>query len=373
MLLIGNTLQIIYLKEIVVASLGLLLVPRNIQINVEDFFAKNLYLPVGAAYELENNTDTIYKLNTVSETINQMSKTYSEKEEDPANKNKERFIEEIEEKISTMKDSILYDELSNTDNGIIEELYEILAKKESITKDDIINVFEKRNEYVLGYEDFDTNLKIEEDINKTARLMNDTYKIIKVNSIWKQKINENKKVISNQLDGVSKMVSDVAKSIEKTSKEFEEEAKEIKILCLQKDIEVLDINIKKGDNNRFIVNLYKSSCKEDEECKIKDTEKILSKVLKDDVCIQKETCGKEGKQNLCKQIYVSKDKYSVQIGIAHEKKNGSAISGDYSNQTKLDDGKYLIALSDGMGSGPEARKSSQIAVKMLTRLLSSRI
>ena len=32
---------------------------------------------------------------------------------------------------------------------------------------------------------------------------------------------------------------------------------------------------------------------------------------------------------------------------------------------KLKDGKYLLAISDGMGSGPEAKKSSQIVTKML--------
>ena len=38
---------------------------------------------------------------------------------------------------------------------------------------------------------------------------------------------------------------------------------------------------------------------------------------------------------------------------------------------KLKDGKVLLALSDGMGSGPEAKKSSQIVVQMLKRLLNS--
>ncbi len=36
----GNTVEIIYLKEIVIASLGLLLVPKSVQINIEDFFRK---------------------------------------------------------------------------------------------------------------------------------------------------------------------------------------------------------------------------------------------------------------------------------------------------------------------------------------------
>ena len=61
----------------------------------------------------------------------------------------------------------------------------------------------------------------------------------------------------------------------------------------------------------------------------------------------------------------------MQIGIAKTSKDGENVSGDSSIQIKLKDGKYLFALSDGMGSGPEARKSSQIAVKMLGRLLSN--
>ena len=63
------------------------------------------------------------------------------------------------------------------------------------------------------------------------------------------------------------------------------------------------------------------------------------------------------------------DKYNIQIGVAKTTKADSLISGDSNLQTKLEDGKYLLALSDGMGSGPEARKSSKIAIKMLERLL----
>lgn len=48
-----------------------------------------------------------------------------------------------------------------------------------------------------------------------------------------------------------------------------------------------------------------------------------------------------------------------------------SVSGDSIIQTKLKDGKYLIAISDGMGSGPDARKSSQIVTSMLKRLLNS--
>ena len=372
----GNTVSIIYLKEILVASLGLLLVPKTIQINIEDFFDKNLYLPVGATYGLENNKETIYKLNTVSETISEMSKSY--KKETGSNKKeyniedcKRAFEEEINNKLEGMEDNILYDELTNNDKGLTSEMFDLLTQNDNITMDDIVSLLEKKNEYVLGFEDFDTNLKIEEDIKKVARLANDIYKIGKVNSLWKQKINENKRVISSQLDGVSRAISSVANSINSKDTNFEEEKREIKILCSQKNIDILDISITKQENGRYIIRIYLKACKEKEECNIDELERVLSKVLKQDIVLQREDCAKNDDQNLCKQSYISKDRFTIQFGIAHDKKKDSPVSGDYSNQTKLDDGKYLIALSDGMGSGPEARKSSQIAVKMLTRLLSS--
>ena len=69
--------------------------------------------------------------------------------------------------------------------------------------------------------------------------------------------------------------------------------------------------------------------------------------------------------------YLSADKYIIQIGQAIKIKNDSPVSGDSLLQIRLNDGKYLLAISDGMGSGPDARKSSQIAIKMLERLLMS--
>lgn len=369
----GNTVAVIYLKEIVIASLGLLLVPKSVQINIEDFFGKNLYLPVTPGYNLENNTDTIYKLNTVSETIDEMSRTYKEevlgKKESEIDDSKESFIREVQAKLEDKKDNALHDEL--VEEELASDIFDMLVENENITKDDIIKLLEDKNEYILGFEDFDTNMKIEEDIKFVAKVVNDVYKIGKVNKLWKQRMKENKKVISNQLNGVSRAISYVADSIKKEDTNFEETKKEIILLCSQKEIQVLDINIKKEPSGRYIVNLYKLSCKENEKCKIEEIKKIISKVLKTEIVLQREVCGRENNQNLCKQIYMSKDKFRMQIGIAHDKKFDSMISGDYSNQTRLDDGKYLITLSDGMGSGPDARKSSQLAVKMLTRMLAS--
>jgi stage II sporulation protein E len=366
----GNTEEIIYLKEIVVASLGLLLVPKNMQINISDFFGQDLYLPAGRTYALESNNNTINKLNTMTETINEMSRSYKEEskldtiEED----SKKAFFEEIEEKLENLKENILYEDLSDEENGLLNEIFEILLEKNSIKKEDILDILEKRNEYVLGFEDFDTNLKIEEDINKIVRLINDTYKIGKINNLWKQRIKESKKVISSQLDGVSRAITDVARSMHIGKNKFEEEKKEIIILCRQKGIDVVELEIEKSKSGRYKVSIYTKYSEQDE--KTDEIEIILSRILRSDIVLSKSTTSLEDKA-LCKYTYMSKDKFNIQIGIATEKKDGTPVSGDSNVETRLDDGKYLIAISDGMGSGLDAKKASQTAVNMLSRMLSS--
>ena len=82
-------------------------------------------------------------------------------------------------------------------------------------------------------------------------------------------------------------------------------------------------------------------------------------------------CGIRLNKENCEFTYISEDKYIIQTGISQVKKEGSMVSGDTISQTRLGDGKYLLAISDGMGTGPNARKNSKIAISMLERLLGS--
>ena len=52
-------------------------------------------------------------------------------------------------------------------------------------------------------------------------------------------------------------------------------------------------------------------------------------------------------------------------------KSKSEVSGDSILNIRLKDGKYLVAISDGMGTGNQAKKSSTQALKMLENLLLS--
>lgn len=360
----GNTVAVIYFKEILVASLGLILVPKSIKINIDDLFDKSSALPHGPIYKLTEDKYAASKLNNVSDAIQVMSDTYKdEKEEkDP----KEIFLNELSNRLEKVQDNVLYEDMYNFNNGIAEDTYNLLRKKQKITNIDLQDVFKNHSAYIVTLD----NTQDLEDINKNTQeitnIINEAYKISNVTYIWKQKIDESKKVMSDQLENVSEAISNIAKEIEKDQNKFTKESAKIKLLAENNNISIVDLKIKNNDE-RYLVNLYTDKCKD--ECYTEKIEEILSQVLEDEIKLQKKECAIDEENNVCKQIYSSQDKYLLRVGIAKKTKDKSVVSGDTYIKTKLDDGKNLIALSDGMGSGPDARKSSKVAIKMLERLL----
>jgi stage II sporulation protein E len=378
----GNVVPIILFREILIASIALLAIPKNVGIEIEDLFGKEKLLPETTGRSLEENKETIYKLNNISETISEMAKSYKEAAativddeelEKQEEYNKNIFVNELKNSLDGLEENIIYDDIYN-DEDIQKDIYKCLLEKEIITKKDLLNIFALHNNYIVGSNIDDNNKSLEKDLSRIIKSINYAYRISNLNFIWKKKVDESKKNVSTQLEGVSEAISNLAEEISPRQVEkFVAEKEKIKIFLKQKEIDIKDISIKQEGTGRYSVTLYTGVCEnvDGTQCNIKKIAQILSKVLNSDMVLQKQECGLRLNKENCMYTYISKDKYGLQVGIAKSTKKGSPVSGDTSIQTKLDDGKYLLALSDGMGSGPEARKSSKIAIKMLERLLTS--
>ena len=375
----GQLVELICFKEILVASLALILIPNKIEINISDLFGNEEYLQEGATYKLQGSTETLEKLNDVSDVIKQMSNTYKEvaattvDEKEIIDNNREIFIEELENNIEPLKENILYEDIMDEEEIIIKDVFDYLKEHDRINRDALLEIFKNHNSYIVGFDSYDISLKIEKDISNMIKAINEAYSTSKLNFVIKAKVSETNKNVSNQLDGVSKAIESIAKDIEIENNNFAKEKKEIMAICKQRKIDILNLEINKEKTGRYIIKIYLNTCDKNKivNCPTKKIEEILYKIFNEEIVLQEEKCGMKLEHKNCYQTYISKDKYSMQIGIAKANKDGENVSGDSSIQVKLKDGKYLIALSDGMGSGPNARKSSQIAVKMLGRLLSN--
>ena len=372
----GTTIDVQILKEIIIASIALLVVPSNINIPIEEFIGKSKFLPAFMGNTLTQGKETASKLNVVSETIQSMVQTYSEdegvKKEDLDQENKNIFIAELLNNLDNIKDNILYNDLIKTEGKIVSDLFLKLKDKHEINRQDLLKVFADNNSYIVGVTDEKVSSYLEENIRQALNAINSAYRVGKANFVAKEKIKENKKTMQAQLGQISKAISDIATQIEENleDKKFIEEKKHILRLLAGREIKIEELSISKKKGERFFVNIYMDVVNQGIiNNDIDKIEKILTEVLKEKIVLNE----KASKINEEKSIvsFISADKYKLNIGMANGIKSKSSVSGDSILNIKLKDGKNLIAISDGMGSGPEARKSSQIAIKMLERLLTA--
>lgn len=368
----GYTVELIHFKEILIASIGLLFVPKTLQIDIEEFTGKSKLLPSMSDRALNKSKEVAESLNNVSNAINEMATTYRgqddldavEKDNISSDENKEIFIGELLNNLEPYKDNMLYDDIAKADGEIDNEIFGLLLEKQEISRKDLLQIFANCNSYIVGAEDNKISKQLEDNIMQIVRTINVSYKVAKSNFIWKKKEEQTKKNISNQLKNVSNAIKSMAKDIEKDIKaeeKYQAERLEIVDLLRQKEIEVQDIMIKK--DNRFIVEIYLTRLLEN--TKLEQIAEILTNILKEPIVLNAEaTVGK-------KIVYLSDDKYIMAIGMAQETKNNSKQSGDSILNIRLKDGKYLVAISDGMGSGKEAKNSSNQTLRLLENLLVS--
>ena len=370
----GLISNLIVFKEILIAGVALLAVPRNINLKIENIIGENKFLPIGVNRGLNKSKETVSKLNNVSKMVNEMADTYKDvaatvvDEQDIKEKNKQTFIAELLNNIENMKENILYDSIENVEGEIVDEIFNKLLEKQFIKEKDLIKILAKNNNYVVGFGEDEE--KVDRDIEKMTQAINSAYRIGKMNFVWSARLKEEKQNFESQLKGVSKAISNIAKNLDEENyaqELFDDKKEQIALLLKQKEILLQEISITKKDGGRFNVELY---IEQNDRNDIKDIIlNILNKVLEEKMCVIEEKSVK--RENCTKYVFMSDDKYILDIGHSIAIKDNMPVSGDSILNTKLKDGKYLIAISDGMGSGPEARKSSQIVTSMLKRLLNS--
>lgn len=361
----GASPVILYFREIFVASIGLLLVPKNFKLDLEDLIgSKTKLISNSGDNRLESpNEDVSEKLRTISDMFNQIMSTPT-KDEMIENEN---FIQDFLDNLEDIKNNIFYEEISNEENGIARDICKVLKENDIIVDKEVVEVLKQHNNYVVMQ---DENIK--NDLQEVVKIANRTLKIAQINKAKEEERKRNLETVSRGLENVSKVIDNCAQEIvEKKENIFSKKEQEIELLLKSKNIEVQNCKIKLLDNGKHIVELkYEyGNTQVREKASITNISNVISKVLDSKVVAQRDRLDEENKEYV--QVYSSEDKFVLQVGSARITKDGSKISGDCSLQIKLADGKYLLAIADGMESGVKAREASKVTLRLIKQMLSS--
>lgn len=113
-----------------------------------------------------------------------------------------------------------------------------------------------------------------------------------------------------------------------------------------------------GDGENSVVSVITDM----KEIPVESFEKVISEVFGFSLTLTEKAVVTDEKLFLS---FSKSAEYDAVFGLAHTKKNGSTISGDTHSVTRIPNDKFLIALSDGMGSGKNAEKVSATSLTLI--------
>ncbi|WP_071458824.1 stage II sporulation protein E [Bacillus massilinigeriensis] len=206
---------------------------------------------------------------------------------------------------------------------------------------------------------------------KVFEVMQQQLTFFQANRKLKRQVQESRKIVAEQLLGVSEVMGDFAKEIQR-ERENHHKQEELIFGALQDfGIAIEQVEIYSLSQGSVDIDMTIPYCRGHGECE-KLIAPMLSDILGETILVNSERCS-TFPNGFCQVTFKSAKAFVVQTGVAHAAKDGDLVSGDSYSTIELGGGKYAIAISDGMGNGERAHSESQETLMLLQQILQSGI
>lgn len=354
----GSTEVLIYLKDILVAVSIAALVPKKyIEKTLGYFATAAVTMRDKSSHSARIKELTIERLNKFSRAFAELSKTFSEICETTITTNKQdisSLFDRVADKVC--KDCSLclhcWDRNFYNTYQVMFKIIEKLDDKGYIDEKDIPDYFLDRCERITEF----------------VKQVNNVYELFKVSLVWKNRVGESRGLMSQQLDGLSKVIANLANEINYDVK-FKGELEDQLLVELDKaGIKANDVVIFQNKWGKKEVTVFHKGCGGARDC-INTIEKVTTEVLGRRMIKESNECVQNHKAGLCTLKLVEEETFRVTTGVAKLGKYEGSVSGDNYTFMNTGDGKYILALSDGMGSGQRADCQSRAAISLLEQFM----
>ncbi len=191
--------------------------------------------------------------------------------------------------------------------------------------------------------------------------MLDTYNTGKM---WAEKVMENKILASEQLTSISGILGTLSEDI-RFAMDIDLENK-LKVELDKKNIKMLSAIAKNTGGNEIVVEIKMLTSKYNDDICF-DIVPVVSEIVGFSVRLK----DKIEEEKVVTLIYGRAESFVVVSGYSSCTKTGEKISGDCHTELKLKDGRCVLAISDGMGSGDDAAVESSMTISLLENFLES--
>ena len=355
----GSTEVLINLADILGATAIITIIPRKLITNLSDTIIKPPLAFLQRKSKIEKVKDiTSQRLLGFSESFAQLANTFNRISQKNVNMNKDdisTLFDEVAERVCrdcNLNNICWTKEFYNT-YQVMFKILEKLEQKGSLDRYDVPEYFKEKC------------VRLDEFIKNT----NFMFELYSANVKWQERISESRYLIAQQLEGVSKIISELAEEVNEEVCFEPELEKRIQMELIKSEIRVDEVMVVKNRYGKYEISIAHEPCDNKRTC-IQTIIPVISKVLgkkviKEDIMCSTNTTG------VCVVRLIEQQNYKVVTGVSTASKDFGALSGDNHSVIQLKDGKVIVVLSDGMGSGDKAAKESSAAIALLEKFLQS--
>jgi stage II sporulation protein E len=236
------------------------------------------------------------------------------------------------------------------------------------TYDSFSELLRKNEEYgIIDYEELPKQLKSKcVKPNELIKQSNYIYEIFKLNNKWRRKLVNSKVIVSEQVKGIIEIMDSMTTEII-SSMDFRSDIEEQIAVSLDRNsLDFEDIVVSKNGRGKYEVSIYKGQCEGKYDCKNKYSE-VISSSLGRRMTNEFGNCNVNRDNLVCNFRFAEAENYSMATAVS--KMSKEEISGDSHIFGNINDGRYLLAVSDGMGSGSRAALESNTTILLLEKFI----
>lgn len=214
---------------------------------------------------------------------------------------------------------------------------------------------------------------LEKKCIRKASLIRNTEDIINkfiISEMWRSRLAEGRELIANQFNNMAKSVDEIMEEFSADFNEDKDSEKKIMRILEKYDIEADDVFAIKDKNERLNIQITCNSCNGRNLC-VKKILPLINDCVDYKMKLKADGCKINPVTNKCTAMFEEVPKFGVTTSVSRTCKDGQTIFGDNFNFGEGYDGSYMMVISDGMGSGPQAGRESKAVVELIEKFTSA--
>ncbi|MFD2170257.1 stage II sporulation protein E [Tumebacillus lipolyticus] len=183
---------------------------------------------------------------------------------------------------------------------------------------------------------------------------------------WQSQLADSRNMVAAQLSGISRIMGDLAQEIRKENHASVDHEEHIVAALEHLGLSVRSVDLISLDEGKVEIEVTSAGATTADEGE-KLIAPLLTEILGENIVVSRKRHWED--ENSLTMTLSSAKIFTISTGVASAAKAGRLHCGDSFTALDVGNGKFAVAVSDGMGNGERAMQESSAAIRLLQQLL----